>query len=123
MQPSNARVVLFLGSDLNLEPTALRLELPKFSVTHTEDLVHPLAQLGLPMTGSFSRMTDQNVEISGEDDDGDDDTKNEHKISDILHKTFIEVDEKGTEAAAATAVIMGRMLFIPRVGCNSFWYA
>lgn len=73
----------------------LALGLPKFSFTTDFELNDQLASLGMtdafdPDRADFSGMT-------GEKD---------LYISDVLHKAFVAADEKGTEAAAATAVVM-----------------
>jgi serpin B len=41
-------------------------------------------------------------------------TKESVAIDDVLHKTFIRLDKKGTEAAAVTAVLMKASSAMPR---------
>lgn len=41
-------------------------------------------------------------------------TQNDIHIDDIIHKTYLKVNEQGTEAAAVTAIIMVENAFIPR---------
>ena len=80
----------------DLQPQAVELALPKFSFEASFNLNDPLGALGMPIafTGSAN--------FSGMDGTRD------LFISDVVHKAFVAVDEAGTEAAAATAVIIGR---------------
>ncbi len=72
----------------------LNLSIPKFSVQSSFELSAPLVQAG--MKEAFSDQADFS-EMTGEKD---------LKIGKVVHGCFIEIDEKGTEAAAATAVLM-----------------
>jgi serpin B len=79
----------------NLTPTQVELSLPKFKVESTFSLNEALAALGMPDAfdadkADFSGMTGQPDLF----------------ISSVVHKAFVDVNEAGTEAAAATAVIM-----------------
>jgi len=81
-------------SDLRL--TEVALTMPKFEFDSEFSLKDTLAEMGMPDAFSpddadFSGMTG-NRELF---------------ISDVVHKAFVSVDEAGTEAAAATAVIVG----------------
>ncbi|HJX51472.1 MAG TPA: serpin family protein [Polyangia bacterium] len=78
-----------------LSSQGVRLALPRFKVLTGTSLKDLLVVLG--MTSAF---TGGLADFSGMDG-----THNLF-ISDVIHKAFIDVAEKGTEAAAATAVVM-----------------
>ena len=73
------------------------LRMPKFTLEDELELVDALKSLGMEKAfdmneADFSKMVDL------------EDLGLNVFLSDVLHASFIEVDEKGTEAAAATAV-------------------
>ena len=80
------------------------VNVPKFEVQSEYSLNEPLQALGMvrafndpglmPNGAQFDRMTASN------------DPAQQLFISAVRHKTFVEVNEKGTEAAAATSVAM-----------------
>jgi len=69
--------------------------LPKFEFDTKYSMAETLATLGMPT--AFSN----NADFSGMNGDKD------LLISQVIHQAFVKVDEQGTEAAAATAVIVG----------------
>jgi len=85
------RVGTILGA---LQPREVALTMPKFTYESSFSLKEELEAMGMP--DAFSGAAD----FSGMDG-----TRNLF-IGDVVHKAFVSVDEAGTEAAAATAVIM-----------------
>ena len=88
----------------NAEAEGVEAILPKFSYAYTVEMNDALRELGMPtafdrMWADFSRLghaSDDNTESGGAD--------HNLSIGQVLHKTFITVDERGTKAGAATKV-------------------
>ncbi|KAM3728003.1 Heterochromatin-associated protein MENT [Dirofilaria immitis] len=83
------------------EQKLVSLKLPKFRLEADLNLKEILQEIGIvnafSRAADFRKLTDQAI-----------------SVSDIVHKSFIEVNEKGTESAAATAVYLeDRIYWMP----------
>lgn len=87
-----ARLERLIGE---MQFTSVRVKMPKFKIEGQFELGNTLKGLGMidafePDLADFSGMNG----------------KRDLYIGSVIHKSFVNVDEQGTEAAAATAVIM-----------------
>jgi serpin B len=85
------------------QPTRVNVALPKFTIDTKEPIALGDALVALGMKDAFDRKKADFTGIAYP-------PKPEDRlyICKVFHKAFVKVDEKGTEAAAATAVIMNR---------------
>jgi serpin B len=77
-----------------LAPHQVTLALPRFRVTSQFSLAPALTALGMPL--AFTSRADFTGITTAEP----------LHISDVVHQAYLDVDEQGTEAAAATAVVI-----------------
>jgi serpin B len=81
------------GDDINLwlsnaHEEVAELELPKFKMEWKKDLLIDLRAMGMDVNG-FPKLFQEQLDLG---------------ISAVVHQSFLEVNEEGSEAAAATAV-------------------
>ena len=77
-----------------LSSTQVNVKLPRFTMTSHFSLADKLGAMGMPLAFDAAK-----ADFSGIDG------SKELYLGEVIHQAFVAVDEKGTEAAAATAVI------------------
>ena len=92
---SSLDAVRFAQITAALQPAAVDLTLPRFKIETKSNLASALAGMGMPLAFDPNR-----ADFSGIT------TQEQLYISKVIHQANISVDEKGTEASAATAVVM-----------------
>lgn len=87
----------------------IKLYLPRFEIEYSVALSQMLQQTGLDAifkpAGEFTRIATDSK--SGN-------TINDLFVSEVMHKVYCKMDEQGTEAAAATAIMMVRAAILPQ---------
>ncbi|XP_048416551.1 leukocyte elastase inhibitor-like isoform X1 [Stegostoma tigrinum] len=78
-----------------MDNAEVKVVLPKFKLEETYDLKATLTDMGMP-----DAFSDSKSNFSGMTE------KNDLVLSKVVHKAFVEVNEEGTEAAAATAAVV-----------------
>ncbi|XP_075069075.1 serpin B6-like isoform X1 [Mixophyes fleayi] len=92
-----------------MDITEMELSVPKFKLKDSYDLKSVLSDMGMPDAFDQSKC-----DFSGMSNN------NDLVLSKVVHKAFVEVNEEGTEAAAATAGIMMLrcMMIVPKIICD-----
>merc|ERR1719508_107803 len=78
----------------NVRTSNVVISIPKFEMTFSTTLKQEMGKLGM------KELFTDNANLNGI-------SNQQLKVSDGIHKAFIEVNEEGTEAAAATALLFG----------------
>ncbi|NXI20144.1 SPB9 protein, partial [Irena cyanogastra] len=86
-----------------MKSTHVRVSLPRFKLEEDYSLKQVLSSMGMPDAFELGKADFSGIS-SG----------NQLVISEVIHKSFVEVNEEGTEAAAATGLVMnGCALRVP----------
>lgn len=98
--------------DLSERQVDIDLQLPKFKVEYEKELNDNLKKIGInaafnPLQANFSKMTESQADLY---------------IDFVKQKTYIEVDEKGSEAAAITTVAIVQTSPGPGSGTDNTFY-
>ena len=93
------RLAEWLGQ---MRPRKVSVALPRFKVTSSFSLADVLKAMG--MTDAFSTDADFSGMTGAKD----------LFLSAVIHKAFVDVNEQGTEAAAATAAVMNLTAAMPQ---------
>lgn len=100
---SSNREINYENNIEKMTGTRVQVSIPKFETEFKINLKEFLTEMGIetafnPAKANFDNMFEPDIDAY---------------IDDIIHKTYIKVDERGTEAAAVTAVIINTTALIP----------